>query len=197
MSSGASPFSRVILKPLERDLEGQLVDLGLGVAHDRFVTLAGPLVKPSLARRDAISSSDVLERVADALRPPRPLVPLRGEQRRLGVAGPSVALRSSSISASRSLFEGRVDGAAAPRPWPPWPPPHPGSRWVNRPGHRVLGGDIGHVPMASVANRGDHVVRVVQIGLRSARRSPRVVLDDPGDSVGLVLALAHRGVAGP
>src|SRR3546814_9420903 len=61
--------------------------------------------------------------------------------------------------------------------------------------HRILGDNIGAVPVAAVADRADRVAGGADQLADRAVRHFGVVLQYPRDAVGLVLALADRGVA--
>src|SRR3546814_3805420 len=61
--------------------------------------------------------------------------------------------------------------------------------------HRILGDDVGAVPVAAIADRADRVARRADQLADRAVRHFGVVLQDPRDAVGLVLALADRRVA--
>src|SRR3546814_9790721 len=60
--------------------------------------------------------------------------------------------------------------------------------------HRILGDNIGAVPVAAVADRADRVAGGADQLADRAVRHFGVVLQYPRDAVGLVLALADRGV---
>src|SRR5579859_2364127 len=63
-------------------------------------------------------------------------------------------------------------------------------------GHRIARLDVGRVPVAAVAHLGNGVLggadQLAELGVGQFR----VVLQEPGDGVRLVLALGYRGVAG-
>src|SRR3546814_4038051 len=61
--------------------------------------------------------------------------------------------------------------------------------------HRGLGDDVGAVPVAALADRVDRVAGGANQLADGAVRHFGMVLQNPGDAVGLVLALADRGVA--
>src|SRR5689334_17802438 len=60
--------------------------------------------------------------------------------------------------------------------------------------HGVLGRDVRHVPVRAVADRGDSRARRADQLADLAVADFRMVLDDPRDSVRLVLTLGHRRV---
>src|SRR3546814_4723135 len=59
----------------------------------------------------------------------------------------------------------------------------------------LLGDDVGAVPVAALADRVDRVARRADQLADGTVRHFGMVLQNPGDAVGLVLALADRGVA--
>src|SRR3546814_2903964 len=63
--------------------------------------------------------------------------------------------------------------------------------------HRILGDDVGAVPVAAIADRVDRVARRADQLADRAVRHFGMVLEDPGDAVGLVLALADRRITRP
>src|SRR3546814_16732801 len=63
--------------------------------------------------------------------------------------------------------------------------------------HRILGGDVGDVPVAAPADRLDRRARGADQHTDLPVGDLGVVADDPRNAVGLVLALGNGGVARP
>ena len=110
----------------------------------------------------------------------------------------SRSARSSSIRASRSSLKVRSRGASAPRRLR-----RLGDRRVElalrgeAQGHRILGLDVGDVPVAALADRLDGRAGGADQLADLAVGQLGMVADQPGDAVRLVLALGDGRVARP
>src|SRR6185369_16497561 len=183
-----------LLEPGKRGLEAQLADVGrLSGGHGRLVTLTGLRIK----QRDLFDRR-ALEGVADAR---DNLVvdctPLSLRERRGGVAhvlvslgaqlhdqGLAVAVEArvgefGLAGSLGSLGDGGVELALRGE--------------AER--HRILGSDVRHVPVRALTDRGDGGARGSDQLADLAVADLGMVLDDPGDSIGLVLPLGNRRIA--